>query len=75
MKIARSPLDGFLGIRLGADHVKNRAHFNAQLFNDQNGMRGIDTWSYIYGGKSGYTYHGNLLKSGEEAVIELIWES
>ncbi len=75
MNIARTPLDGFLGLRLRADHVKNRAHFNAQLLNDQNGMRGIDTWRYIRAGKRGYAYHGNLMKSGEEAVIELTWES
>lgn len=58
MNIAREAIDGYPGIRLGHDHVKNRSDFNSKFFHDQNGMRGIDTFRHFYGGKRKYSYHG-----------------
>lgn len=58
MNIARTPIDGYPGIRLGLEHVKNRADFNAKFFDDEKGMRGIDTWRHVRGDKRGFTYHG-----------------
>lgn len=60
MNIAPSAIDGYPGIRLGPEHVKNRADFNTKFFVPENedGMRGIDSWRYLKGGKRGYTYHG-----------------
>lgn len=58
MNIAREPIDGYPGIRLGPDHVKNRSDFNAKFFNEPKGMRGIDTFRHFYGGKRKYSYHG-----------------
>ncbi|CZR66060.1 uncharacterized protein PAC_15961 [Phialocephala subalpina] len=63
MNIARTPLDGYPGIRLGADHVKNRADFNRKFFeDDDNGMRAIDSWRWIHGNKRGYSYHGESVE-------------
>lgn len=58
MNIARTPLDGCPGIRLGAEHVRNRADFNRKFFEDEDGMHAIDTWRWISGNKKGYSYHG-----------------
>jgi exonuclease III len=58
MNIARTPLDGYPGIRLGNEHVKNRADFNCKFFDDEDGMHGIDTWRWIHGNKRSYSYHG-----------------
>ncbi|KAF8855678.1 DNase I-like protein [Acephala macrosclerotiorum] len=45
MNVARTPLDGYPGIRLGSEH-------------DEDGMHAIDTWRWIHGNKRGYSYHG-----------------
>ncbi|KUJ21602.1 DNase I-like protein [Mollisia scopiformis] len=58
MNIARTPLDGCPGIRLGLEHVKNRVDFNHKFFDDENGMHAIDSWRWIHGNKRGYSYHG-----------------
>ncbi|KAE8446294.1 hypothetical protein EG329_012380 [Mollisiaceae sp. DMI_Dod_QoI] len=62
MNIARTSLDGYPGIRLGAEHVKNRADFNRKFFEDEDGMHAIDTWRWIHGNKRGYSYHGESAK-------------
>jgi len=60
MNIAPSAIDGYPGIRLGPEHVKNRADFNTKFLVPENedGMRGVDSWRHLKGGKRGYTYHG-----------------
>jgi len=44
MNIARSPLDGYPGIRLGAEHVRNRKEWNEMFVDGKDGMRGVDSW-------------------------------
>ena len=58
MNVARSSIDGFPGIRLGAEHVRNRMDFNEKFFGSGEGMRGVDSWREIHGEKRGYSYHG-----------------
>ncbi|KAH7419395.1 exodeoxyribonuclease III [Cadophora sp. MPI-SDFR-AT-0126] len=58
MNIARSSVDGYPGIRLGVEHVRNRADFNEKFFESEDGMRGVDSWREIHGEKRGYSYHG-----------------
>ncbi|KAE9370112.1 DNase I-like protein [Stipitochalara longipes BDJ] len=58
MNIAQSPLDGYPGIRLGAEHVRNRKEWNESFIEGEEGMRGVDSWRWIHGEKGGYSYHG-----------------
>lgn len=58
MNVARSSIDGFPGVRLGAEHVRNRMDFNEKFFESGEGMRGVDSWREIHGEKRGYSYHG-----------------
>jgi exonuclease III len=58
MNIARSSIDGYPGIRLGIEHVRNRQDFNEKFFEGEEGMKGVDTWRWSKGEKRGYTYHG-----------------
>ena len=60
MNIAPSPLDGIPGIRLGDEHVINRADFNWKFLDPHNGdgMRGVDSWRWFKGEGRAYTYHG-----------------
>jgi len=58
MNIARSPLDGYPGIRLGAEHVRNRREWNEMFIWGEDGMEGIDSWRWINGERRGYSYHG-----------------
>ncbi|KAL2075488.1 hypothetical protein VTL71DRAFT_431 [Oculimacula yallundae] len=58
MNVARTSIDGYPGIRLGAEHVQNRADFNAKYFDNEDGMKGVDSWRWVHGNKRGYSYHG-----------------
>jgi exonuclease III len=58
MNIARSPLGGYPGIRLGAEHVRNRREWNEMFILGEEGMKGIDSWRWIHGDRRGYSYHG-----------------
>jgi exonuclease III len=58
MNIARSTLDGYPGIRIGAEHVRNRREWNEMFILGQEGMKGVDSWRWIHGKRMGYTYHG-----------------
>lgn len=60
MNIAPSALDGHPGVRLGDEHVRNRRVFNWNFLDEGNreGMRGVDSWRWVHGGKRGYSYHG-----------------
>lgn len=64
MNIAPTPLDGYPSIRLGAEHVKNRAGFNWKFLHKENerGMRGVDSWRHFHGGRRGYSYHGEKVE-------------
>ncbi|KAK0128485.1 hypothetical protein ONS95_000457 [Cadophora gregata] len=58
MNVARSPNDGYPGIRLGAEHFHNRKDFNEKFFECEDGMRGVDSWREVHGERRGYSYHG-----------------
>lgn len=58
MNIARSTLDGYPGIRLGAEHVRNRREWNEMFILGQEGMKGVVSWRWIHGKRTGYTYYG-----------------
>ena len=58
MNIARSPLDGYPGIRLGAEHVRNRREWNEMFIWGEEGMKGVDSWRWVHGERRGYSYHG-----------------
>jgi exonuclease III len=58
MNISRGPLDGYPGIRLGANHVKNRADFNSKFFVSDMGLKGVDVFRHLYGETRKYTYYG-----------------
>lgn len=62
MNIARSSLDGYPGIRLGAEHARNRKEWNELFIEGENGMKGIDSWRWIHGQKRGYSYHGEQVE-------------
>jgi exonuclease III len=58
INIARSSLDGYPGIRLGAEHVRNRKEWNEIFIESEEGLRGVDSWRWIHGERRGYSYHG-----------------
>jgi exonuclease III len=67
MNIARSAIDGYPGIRLGDQHVKNRADFNLKFFDMprvEGGFHGVDVWRYVYGERRKYSYHGRGIPWG-----------
>lgn len=64
MNVARGPLDGFPGIRMGREHVRSRADFNARFFLKEDGFRGVDVWRHLYGERRGYTYYGRGVEWG-----------
>jgi len=58
MNVAREAIDGYPGIRLGHEHVKNRSDFNSKFFDDPAGMQGVDTFRYLHDRKRQFSYHG-----------------
>lgn len=58
MNISRGPLDGFPGIRLGEEHVRNRADFEKKFLSktEEDGLKGIDVWRHLKGDERKYTY-------------------
>jgi exonuclease III len=60
MNIAPSRIDGHPNLRVGEEHVKNRADFNFRFLDrdNANGFRGVDTFRHLRGNTKGYTYHG-----------------
>jgi hypothetical protein len=48
INIARSSLDGYPGIRLGAEHVRNRKEWNELFIESEEGLRGVDSVSKEY---------------------------
>ncbi|KAJ9632131.1 hypothetical protein H2203_000532 [Taxawa tesnikishii (nom. ined.)] len=58
LNIARGLLDGYPNLRTSpAQHVRNRADFNAKFFDDKDGFKGVDTFRQLHGEKLGYTYY------------------
>lgn len=58
MNVARDARDGYPGLRLGVEHIRNRADFNAKFFYDEVGMKGTDTFRRLHNEKRGYSFHG-----------------
>ena len=58
MNVARSRIDGFPGLRMGSEHVRNREEFNALFFENGEGMRGVDSFRWVHGERKAFTYHG-----------------
>lgn len=57
VNIARGAIDGFPGIRLGDEHVRNRRDFNEKFFDGEEGLRAVDAWREMRGGERKYTYY------------------
>ncbi|MCJ1284872.1 hypothetical protein MMC26_004209 [Xylographa opegraphella] len=60
LNIARSPLDGFPGRRMGAAHVANRIDFEAKFMatKQEGGLGMVDTYRALHGGERKYSYRG-----------------
>lgn len=67
VNVARSSIDGWPGIRMGVEHVRNRTEFNETFFGGvtREGKRGeertgewVDVWRELKGDERGYTYYG-----------------
>jgi exonuclease III len=56
INIARSPLDGFPGIRLGDAHVKNRTDFERKLMSRNDGLGMLDSFRQLHGEERKYSY-------------------
>ena len=58
LNIARDILDGHPNLRTFPEqHVRNRADFNRKFFEDEDGMKAIDTFRHVNGEKRSYTYY------------------
>lgn len=76
MNIARTPLDGYPGIRLGQEHVRNRYDFNERFFDGEMGMRAVDTFRHIHGDERKYSYHPRGIEWGSSCDrVDLIMVS
>ncbi|KAI9737623.1 MAG: hypothetical protein M1818_005627 [Claussenomyces sp. TS43310] len=64
MNVAPGPLDGYPGLRLGADHVCSRADFNAKFLVDADGLRGVDVFRHLHGQARKYTYRARGIEWG-----------
>lgn len=56
INIARSPLDGFPGIRLGEAHVKNRMDFDRKFMSKREGLGMTDSFRHLHGDERKYSY-------------------
>ena len=56
INIARSPLDGFPGIRLGEAHVKNRKDFERKFMSMEEGLGMVDSFRHMHGSERKYSY-------------------
>lgn len=56
INIARSPLDGFPGIRLGDVHVKNRTDFERKFMSKNDGLGMLDSFRQLHGEERKYSY-------------------
>ncbi|KAH6680505.1 exodeoxyribonuclease III [Halenospora varia] len=63
MNIAPHCIDGFPNLRIGAEHVRNRADFNSKFLDEKNeknegSMQGVDSFRWVNGEERKYSYHG-----------------
>ncbi|KAL6240510.1 hypothetical protein RBB50_012622 [Rhinocladiella similis] len=66
MNIARARIDGYPNLRTTpAQHVTNRADFNAKFFTEKDGLRGIDIFRHIHGDTRKYSYRPRSKQWGE----------
>ena len=64
LNIARSPIDGFLGIRSGAQHVQNRCDFEAKFISNERGLGMLDSFRYLHGDEKKYSYRARGIEWG-----------
>ncbi|KAI9170839.1 hypothetical protein HJFPF1_00313 [Paramyrothecium foliicola] len=66
MNIARSPIDGFPGIRLGTSHVENRRDFENKFMKPRaaGGLEMVDSFRHFHGGERKYTYRSPSIPWG-----------
>ncbi|MCJ1420851.1 hypothetical protein MMC32_007210 [Xylographa parallela] len=60
LNIARSPLDGFPGRRMGGEHLASRIDFEAKFMaiNQEGGLGMVDTYRALHEGEHKYSYRG-----------------
>ena len=57
LNIARGPNDSYPALRLGEEHVRNRADFEEKFLKDGNdGLAMVDTFRHVHGEERKYTY-------------------
>lgn len=57
LNIARGPNDSYPALRLGEEHVRNRADFEEKFIKDgDNGLAMVDTFRHVHGEERKYTY-------------------
>lgn len=56
LNISRTPLDSFPALRLGADHVENRADFEEKFMKAEGGLGMVDSFRHLRGQEQKYTY-------------------
>lgn len=66
LNIARSPLDGFPGRRMGQEHVTNRIHFEEKFIHGKQfgGLGMIDSFRSLHDGEKKYSYRGRSREWG-----------
>ena len=64
INIARSPADGFPGIRLSDAHVKNRADFERKFMSKKEGLGMLDSFRLLHGEERKYSYRSRGVSWG-----------
>ncbi|KEY72802.1 hypothetical protein S7711_10830 [Stachybotrys chartarum IBT 7711] len=66
LNIARSPLDGFPGIRHGPAHLENRRDFEAKFMEprSEGGLEMVDSFRHLHGEERKYTYRSPAVPWG-----------
>jgi exonuclease III len=64
LNIARRPIDGFPGIRLGQAHVKNRADFERKIMSKNEGLGMLDSFRLLHGEERKYSYRSRGVEWG-----------
>lgn len=64
LNIARRPIDGFPGIRLGQAHVKNRADFERKIMSKSEGLGMLDSFRLLHGEERKYSYRSRGVEWG-----------
>ena len=56
LNVARDSRDGYPGIRLGEQHVRNRADFERKFLDAESGLDAVDAFRYVHGDERKYSY-------------------